>query len=316
VFVPGQAEVRVPLKGKGLKSTVTLCYALAGGAPKCLDEANRTGQIDFGALDEGGAPRKATVTLKNEGNVQVAVAGALPGGATTRDFTAIVNPCKASPPRPDFSFTPSGFDAKLPADATPQNPNPSRTQTLEVSYSPHHENGCIDDLSDTGEIRVRAGSGANAPVFNVSLLGTSKVGLVKTDNLALQVSTPVDVEYRVFNVGPGPLRVKKVEIVEGDAGAANAATNCTTGCSSRKVCGSSSAAECAAFKFNGTVRTDYDIAAGSMGKPTAERVTTSPSRDLHFQPPGGTASALVACVRIETTDPFNPAVCGDLKWRN
>ena len=311
--LPAQPQLSIPLSGKGLKSNVTVCFQVEGGTAKCLDATNKSGQMDFGAVQEGGAPKKGTVTIKNDGNIQVALGGALSGGATVRDYTAFLNPCKATPARPDFTFTPSGFDPKLPADATPSNPNPSNSQTLEIVYAPHHEPGCSDDIGDTGQLSVRAGS--SGPVFTINLLGSSRVGLVKTDNFFAQVSLGVDVDYHVFNVGPGPLHVVSVDIVEGDAGSGNAVTDCTRSCTTRASCTGSTTPECKAFRFTVPPRANYDIAGGSLGKPTSEKVTTNLAGDIHFDPPASSGTTLMACTRITTDDPFNPVVCGDLKGK-
>lgn len=319
-----QPEVPFVLRGTGRAAQLTLCYGLEGAEPVCLpredSEGNLlyAGELDFGALDaDGTSSQKATVTISNEGNTQVPLLGLLTGGKMAEDVTARRNPCGVATPAADFAFAPASFGAKLPEDPTEAEPNPPRSQSIEVTYSPHHD--CPNDLSDTATILVRAGVGAAAKTFQLDMRGASRVGLVHTESVFFQVDRPEQRPYLVYNIGAGPLQVSAVEIVEGDEGANNPDTDCSQRCAGRNPCAGSTAAECEAFTW-ADGPSAIEIAPGTSAGPTSGEVgllEVSPPpacSDLDPEPPG-CSPIFKACARIVTSDPYRPVVCAELKGK-
>ncbi|MGI5861410.1 MAG: choice-of-anchor D domain-containing protein [Myxococcales bacterium] len=319
-----QPEVPFVLRGTGKAAQLTLCYALEGAEQVCLPREDSSGnllyagELDFGALDaDGPSSQKATVTISNEGNTQVPLVGLLTGGKMAEDVTARRNPCGVATPTADFTFAPPSFGAKLPEDPTEAEPNPPRSQSIEVTYKPHHE--CPNDLTDTATILVRAGVGAAAKTFQLDLRGASRVGLVYTENVFFQVDRPEQRPYLVYNTGPGPLQVSAVEIVEGDEGANNPYTDCSQRCADRNPCAGSTAVECEAFTWADGPNA-LEIAPGtSEGRTAGEvgvlEINPPPAcSDLDPEPPD-CGPIFKACARIVSSDPYRPVVCAELRGR-
>ncbi|MBI5546642.1 MAG: choice-of-anchor D domain-containing protein [Deltaproteobacteria bacterium] len=280
-------------------------------------------ELDFGSLDDG-ATRKASVTIKNEGNLPVELFGlANAAGAQAADLTAGRNPCGLSEPEfePDFTFAPAKFGEKLPEDATPQQPNPPIQQSMEISFSPTFhcppQGSSPGDLADRGAISVKAGSGPRSSSFFIDLKGYSKVGLVKADNVYWDVTVPQPKDYKVFNIGQGPLHVDGVEIVEGLG-----PEDCNTGCEQRATCATSALPECALFSWD-TEPEPVDIPVAPPDGTTERVVGTVRYSPGAFcsggsAPDGGTCftvQTVRVCMRVRSNDPFRPIVCGELMGR-
>ncbi len=310
--LPLQPKLEIPLTGKGLLEKVSFCFGFEGETQTCLPDAQGrvSGLLDFGALDDK-AVKKATVTLKNEGNVQVELLGMAGGVSTTSDETARRNPCAlaAADLVPDFTFVPTAFGAKLPEDG----PGAPLTQSLSVEYSPTYH--CALDTSDSGVVSVKAGTGPKSPWFRLDLRGYSKVGLVKVNNVSWNVATVVVKDYKVFNTGSGPLQVTKVEFTEGLGD-----RDCDEGCATRVACSKSTSLECSLFSW-ATGPTPVQVPAAAPNS-TTEAVVGSVQYSAVTLCPGGTVpdggvcspkSTVRVCVRVSTSDPFHPEACGELE---
>ncbi len=308
-----QSRIEVPLSGKALQARVKLCYGFEGEAPQCLDpQAGLAGELDFGAL-EAGTTKRASLTLVNEGNVQLELLGMAAKGAQAADTTASRNPCGLAAPVPaDFTFAPPSFGTKLPEDATAQLPEPPRQVSMEVSYSPAFhcapEGSNPGDVADRGVVSLRAGNRPSSPTFYVDLKGSAKVGLARAFNLAW--TTPTTQSYKVFNMGPGPLNVSGVELVEADE------LDCAVGCEARPAC-SPARPECALFTWDDGPRATQVAAAPEGDK--AEAVVGAITFTAGVFCAGADAGACVpsrtvkVCARVSSDDPFRPKVCGELK---
>jgi hypothetical protein len=320
-----ESELDVPMTGKGLLAKVTLCFGLEGQTPVCLPDAKGSlaGQVDFGALDEG-TSQKATLTLKNEGNVQVDLFGLADAKASQAiDLTAAANPCNVQPAAtPDFTFTPASFGQKLPEDSTAQVPNPPSEVSIQVVFSPHHtcppddKTGAQGDVADRGAVSLKAGTFTNAPSFHVDLLGSSKLGLIKTANVYWDVPAPAPEDYQVLNTGQGPLSVTAVEMVEASADD----TDCAQGCTQRKSCAVSALPECSHFGWDTGPQATV-IPAAAAGSPTSAvvgRARYTPGVLCGSTPDAGSCfpkGYIRVCTRISSDDPFRPLACGELKGR-
>jgi len=308
-----QKEIQLPASGKGLLAKVSFCFGFLGEAQTCLPDAQGrlAGELDFGALDAK-VVKKATVTLKNEGNVQVDLLGMAAGGAMASDETARKNPCKLTPAPPaDFTFLPAAFASKLPEDV----PNAPLTQSMEIQYSP--TSACQDDLTDRGVVSLKAGASAKSPTFFLDLKGYSKVGLVKADNVFWDVKDVVVKDYKVFNIGPGVLGVTNVEMTEGPG-----TRDCNEGCATRVPCSASALPECALFAWDSGPNPVQIPGAVSPGTTDAVvgkvRYTPGVLCGSVGAPDGGTcfdSQTLRVCMRISSTDPYRPKICGELKGR-
>lgn len=315
-----QSQVRVPLKGAALLAQVKLCYGFEGAAQACLPDAlgGLAGELDFGALDAG-ASKRASLTLVNEGNVQVELFGLADSkGAQVVDATAAKNPCGlAEPVGADFTFAPASFGAKLPEDPTAQQPDPPKQQTMLVTYSPSHhcapQGTSAGDVADRGVLSLKAGTRPSSPSFFLDLKGYSKVGLAKAFNVAWDSKTPAPQDYRVFNTGQGPLDVSAVELVEADA------LDCASGCEARAPC-SAARPECALFGWSAGP-TAIQIAGAPAGGQTEGVVGTVTYTPGAFCGAGADAGACFptqtvrVCTRVTTDDPFRPKICGELQGR-
>lgn len=318
--VGSQAQVKVTLHGNGLLAQVSLCFGFEGGAQTCLPDAagKLAGELDFGALDLG-VTRKASLTLKNAGNLPVELFGlANASGAQAVDSTAAKNPCGLSPALPDFTFTPPKFGAKLPEDPTASEPNPPKEQAMQVAYSPRFncppQGSNAGDVADRGVISLKAGTSPKAPSFFVDLKGYSKVGLAQTDNVFWDVRQPAPQDYKVFNTGQGPLQVSGVELVEADG------YECAVGCAGRPSCASSSKPECALFGWSAgpNAVTLPGAAAGAKTEAVVGKVTYTPGTLCGTSPDAGSCfdtPTVRVCTRVSSDDPFRPKVCGELKGK-
>ncbi|HEY3450700.1 MAG TPA: choice-of-anchor D domain-containing protein [Myxococcales bacterium] len=311
-----QSQIEVPLTGKALLAKIKLCYGFDGDVPQCLDpQAGLSGELDFGAL-EVGTTRKATLTLVNEGNMQVELLGlANTKSAQAADTTAGKNPCGLAAPVPaDFTFVPPSFGAKLPEDATAQVPEPPRQVSMELTYSPTFhcapEGANAGDVADRGLVSLRAGNRPSSPSFFIDLKGSAKVGLAQAFNLAWSTKAPTPQSYKVFNIGPGPLNVTGVELVEADD------KDCAVGCEARPVC-SAARPECALFTWDDGPSAVQVAAAppGGKAEAVAGTITYAPGVFCGAADAGSCfpSQTVKVCARVASDDPFRPKVCGELK---
>ncbi|MGC4114863.1 MAG: choice-of-anchor D domain-containing protein [Myxococcales bacterium] len=309
-----QSAIVVPLKGKALLAKVKLCYGFESATQRCLDpQTGLSGELDFGAMDPGQS-KKATLTLINEGNVQVALSGlANAKGAQAADSTAGKNPCSLAAPVPaDFLFAPPSFGARLPEDPTSQVPEPPKQVSVEVTYTPTFHcgpDGANDgDVADRALVSLKAGDGPSSPTFFIDLKGSSKVGLAQAFNLAWSTRLPTTLGYKVFNTGPGPLQVTGVELVDADD------KECAVGCESRPAC---SRPECSLFTWADGPKAVEVPAATSAGKgeAVAGNITYTPGVFCGAADAGSCfpSQTVKVCARVSSNDPFRPKVCGELK---
>jgi hypothetical protein len=325
-------QLVIPLRGKGLAARISLCWKLdeEGAEEHCLPRTDAGGntvladELDFGALDQGEA-RSATLTLKNEGNVQVDLMGlADSSGHTLVDDTARENPCEAASVTADFVFEPDSFGPKLPEDDQTET-----TKSIKVTYRPHHE--CIGDIADAGHLMLKAGRQTGAPTFYLSLKGASLIGLVDAANVNLEVDRPDQQPYSVRNLGSGMLQVTRVEITEGGSG-----IDCTERCSgvdARPVCQqASTAVECQAFRWaDGPYPSEASPLEIGPATTDASGNTVPTSAEvglLEYTPPPACPPctpgepcdpcdpSFKACVRIWSSDPYRSPFCAELQgWR-
>ena len=311
-----QSKVEVALTGKALQAQVKLCYGFSGDAPQCLDpQAGLSGALDFGALDVG-ASKKAVLTLINEGNMQLELFGlANAKSAQAADLTAGRNPCSLAEPVPaDFTFAPPSFGAKLPEDPTAQVPEPPRQVAVEVTYAPTFhcapEGSNAGDVADRGVVSLKAGDRPNSPTFFIDLKGAARVGLAQAFNLSWSTRVPTALDYKVFNIGQGPLNVGAVELVEADD------KDCAVGCDARPAC-SPARAECALFTWDAGPDAVQLAGAPSGGKTEAVvgTLTYTPGAFCGTADAGSCfpAQTVRVCTRVSSDDPFRPKVCGELK---
>ncbi len=305
---PAMPTLTVPLSGTGLAPKVTLCYSIEGGTQECLNADKTSGTLDFGALDEG-TSKKATFTLRNDGNTQVQLVGLMAGNAMAADITG--NPCLAANPAPDFVFTPNRFGQKLPEDPTESEPNPPNTQTLELVYTPTHTEGCYEDTNDRARLAVKLGTGSKSPVYQVDIQGASKVGRIRfTEVTYVDLPSAIDLDYNLFNDGAGSLTVDSLELVEGYTGAPTQ-HDCLANCATRRPCSDpavSGNGECQAFSFIGTPKTSFAVPSGGG----SARVTDG-AKDLRYTPPDAKGTKVVACMRVKSNDPVYPTICARLE---
>lgn len=306
--VPGMEKVAVPLSGTGLAPEVYLCYALEGEEESCLDATQTSGALDFGAIDEGSS-RKASFTLRNDGNTPVQLFGLLAGGAMAADITG--NPCLAENPVPDFVFSKDRFGPQLPADPTEAEPNPPTSETIELVYTPTHTPGCYGDTTDRARILVKVGSSPRAPIYQLDIQGASKLGRIRFSEVTYtNTVTESKDEYRIFNDGAGDLIVHSLEIVEGYSGPPTT-YNCQTSCLDRRPCSDPAVSnndECKAFSFLSPPKTDFVVSAGGSA-----RVTDGVVHDLQYKAPEDRGKKVAACVRVNSTDPVYPTICARLE---
>lgn len=311
-----QSKVEVPLTGKALQAQVKLCYGIDGETPRCLDpQAGLSGALDFGALDPGQS-KKATLTLYNEGNMQLELFGlANAKSAQAADSTAGRNPCGLPDPVPaDFTFEPPSFGARLPEEPTAQVPEPPRQVSMQVTYAPAFhcapEGSNTGDVSDRGVVSLKAGDRPTSPTFFVDLQGSARIGLAQAFNLAWSTKVPTPLDYKVFNIGPGPLNVSGVELVEADD------KDCAVGCEARPSC-SAARPECALFTWDAgpSAVQVAGAASGAKAEAVVGTLTYTPGKfcgtaDAGACFPTGTVRV---CTRVSSDDPFRPKICGELK---
>ncbi|MFN7130538.1 MAG: choice-of-anchor D domain-containing protein [Myxococcales bacterium] len=309
--VAGAAQAEVALKGVGLAPKITLCYALEGAQETCLDASKSAGTLNFGAVDEG-TSKKARFTVRNDGNAAVPLVGFFPGGRMGQDLTAAQNPCAASPVIADFVFSPDRFPAKLPEDPTEAEPNPPKSVTMELTYTPRHEPNCRHDNKDNARLSFRAGPTTRSPVFQVDIQGASRIGVLSISNVTYNgLNSPVEIDYSLKNDGAGQLTVSKVEIVSGYSGVLQA-YDCKPQCATRVPCTDPSAAtrgECEAFSFatGSNVKSNFNVASGATAR------ITDGAKDIRYVPPASPGQAAIACIRITSNDPISPIACANLE---